>query len=240
MLGICFSTQHGEVLPEAEGPRADCNDLHSYSPNTRLRVFLSPDSIMKDRFELNLRDGTPVIVRPLLEEDRPLVAEAYNQLSPEARYQRFWTHTGEMPGDAMLDRLVEQNLVDHMTWAVLDPFRKFPGVGGASWWRTPAKCEEAEISAMVLDADQGRGIGTLLMAVMWLAAFRAGVEEMVGYTLVDNRRAANWMRDCGGKGSWDGYKLIFRWQLDDLECLPETPAAADLAAWLVELSPRIL
>lgn len=195
---------------------------------------------MKDRLELELRDDTPVIVRPLLESDRPLVAEAYRRLSPEARYQRFWTRTGEMLGDAMLDRLVRQNPADHMTWSVLDPARAFPGVGGASWWRNPEKPHEAEISAMVLDEDHARGIGTLLLAIMWLTAFRAGLDEMVGYTLVENRRAANWMRDCGGKGDWDGYKLVFRWQLADLDSLPETPAAADLAAWLAQLSPRLL
>ena len=195
---------------------------------------------MRDRFELELRDGTPVIVRPLIEEDRELVAEAYRRLSPEARYQRFWTRTGEMLGTAMLDRLIEQNPANHMTWELLDPAREFPGVGGASWWRNPAKPDEAEISLMVLDDDQGRGIGTLLLAVMWLAAYRAGVEHLVGYTLLDNRRAANWMRDCGAKGEWDGYKLVFRWDLDDLQSLPETAASADLASWLAELSPRIL
>lgn len=195
---------------------------------------------MKDRLELNLRDGTPVIVRPLIGKDRPLVAEAYRRLSPEARYQRFWTHTGEMLGDAMLDRLIEQDPAKHVTWVLLDPARAFPGVGGASWWRDAAKPHEAEISAMVLDADQGRGIGTLLLAVMWLTAYRAGVDELVGYTLIDNRRAANWMRDCGGKGEWDGYKLVFRWKLDDLDTLPVTPAAVDLASWLAELAPEIL
>ena len=195
---------------------------------------------MRDRLELNLRDGTPVIVRPLIEDDRTLVAEAYRRLSPEARYQRFWTRTGEMLGDAMLDRLVRQNPEMHMTWAVLDPAREFSGVGGASWWRNAEKPNEAEISAMVLDDDHGRGIGTLLLAVMWLSAYRAGVENIVGYTLTDNRRAANWMRDCGGQGEWDGYKLVFRWDLDDLDSLPETAAAADLASWLAELSPIIL
>jgi acetyltransferase len=195
---------------------------------------------MKERFELNLRDGTPVIVRPLIEEDRVLVAEAYRRLSPEARYQRFWTRTGEMIGDTMLDRLIEQNPAKHVTWAVLDPARDFPGVGGASWWRDTTKSDEAEISAMVLDADQGRGIGTLLLAVMWLTAFRAGLKHLLGYTLADNRRAADWMSDCGAQGTWDGYKLVFRWDLDNLDTLPETPAAADLAAWLAELSPLIL
>ncbi|MCX6873480.1 MAG: GNAT family N-acetyltransferase [Verrucomicrobia bacterium] len=195
---------------------------------------------MQDRFELHLRDGTPVIVRPLLEEDRALVAEAYRRLSPEARYQRFWSPIGEMIGEAMLDRLIEQNPARHVTWVVLDAAREFAGVGGASWWRNAANPDEAEISAMVLDADQRRGIGTLLVAVMWLTALRAGVAHLIGYTLLDNRRAAKWMRDCGGEGEWDGYKLVFRWDLGKLDTLPATPAAADLAAWLAELSPRIL
>jgi len=195
---------------------------------------------MKDRLELELCDGTPVIVRPLLEEDRVLVAEAYRRLSPEARYQRFWTRTGEMLGDAMLDRLVKQDPVQHMTWVVLDPARKFPGVGGASWWRNAVNPDEAEISAMVLDADQRRGIGTLLLAVMWLSAFRAGLQHLVGYTLTDNRRAADWMRDCGAEGTWDGYKLAFRWNLNNLDTQPQTAAATDLASWLADLAPRIL
>lgn len=195
---------------------------------------------MKDRLELRLRDGTPVIVRPLIEEDRPLVVEAYRRLSPEARYQRFWTPTGEMIGDMMLDRLIEQDLAKHVTWVVLDPARAFSGVGGASWWRDAATPEEVEISAMVLDDDQCRGIGTLLLAVMWLTAMRAGAKRMMGYSLMDNRSAANWMRDCGGIGEWDGYKLIYRWDLNDLDHLPETHAAADLASWLAELSLEIL
>ena len=195
---------------------------------------------MKDRFELVLRDGTPVIVRPLLEEDRPAVAEAYRRLSPEARYQRFWTPIGDLLGTAMLDRLIEQNPQSHVTWVVLDPAREFPGVGGASWWRNPATPAEAEISAMVLDADQRRGIGTLLLAVMWLTALRAGVKHLVAYTLQDNRPAAQWMQDCGATGTWDGYKLIFRWQLDPLDSLPATPAATDLAGRLATLAPLIL
>jgi acetyltransferase len=195
---------------------------------------------MNDRLELELRDGTPVIVRPLVEEDRGMVAEAYRRLSPEARYQRFWTRTGEMIGREMLDRLVGQDPERHVTWALLDPARRFPGVGGASWWRDTADRSEAEISLMVLDADQERGIGTLLLAVMWLTALRAGITHLVGYALADNRRAANWMRDCGGSGEWDGYKLVFRWDLLDLDTLPDSPAAADLATWLAELSPRLL
>lgn len=195
---------------------------------------------MTQRLQLRLRDHTPVILRPLQEEDRPIIAEAYRRVSPEARYQRFWTRTGEVIGDRMIDRLVENNPDEHMTWAVLDPTRSFPGLGGASWWRHMELRHEAELSAIVLDQDQHRGIGTLLLATVWLTALRAGVDELVGHTLMENRSAAKWMRDCGGIGSWDGYKLTYRWNLHDLDHLPETFAAADLASWLALLGDDLL
>jgi RimJ/RimL family protein N-acetyltransferase len=193
-----------------------------------------------DRLELELRDGTPVIARPLIPEDRPALAEAYRRLSPEARYNRFWTHTGEVVGDRMLDRVLNQDPFTHVTWTVLDLSREFTPLGGASWWRDRNHPAEAEISFIVLDEDQGRGIGTLLLAIMWLTAFRAGAESIVGYVLPDNRQAASWMRACGATGEWDGYKLIYRWNLNNLDVLPETRVAAELAAWLAELGPKIL
>ena len=192
-----------------------------------------------ERLELELRDGVPVIARPLIPEDRPALAEAYRRLSPEASYNRFWTHTGEVVGDKMLDRVLRQCPETHVTWTVLDPSREFSPLGGTSWWREAAHPAEAEISLIVLDADQGRGIGTLLLALMWLTAFRAGAESMVGYVLAENRQAAGWMRDCGASGEWDGYKLIYRWNLHDLDALPETRAAAELAGWLARLGPLI-
>lgn len=189
---------------------------------------------------LQLRDGTPIIARALVPSDRDSLAEAYRRLSGEARYHRFWTHTGEMIGEAMLDRILSQDAMRHVTWTVLDPMRDFPPLGGASWWRSSNKPHEAEISSIVLDDDQRRGVGTLLLALMWLTAFKAGVRELVGYCLAENRKAAGWMRDCGAEGEWDGYKLIFRWHLEDLDRLPETRRAAELADWLARLSNVIL
>ena len=189
--------------------------------------------------ELKLRDGTPVLARAMHPGDRERLAEAYRRLSPESRYNRFWTHTGEIIGDRMLDKILRQDPLRHVSWAVLDPTRDFPPLGGASWWRNANRPEEAEISAIVLDDDQGRGIGTLTLAIMWLTAYRAGVTELVAYTLPENRQAADWMTHCGAEGSWDGYKLVFRWHLENLDLLPATRCAADLAQWLAELSPAI-
>jgi GNAT superfamily N-acetyltransferase len=193
-----------------------------------------------DYLELVLHDGTPIIVRTLIDGDRPHLAEAYRRLTPEARYQRFWTHTGAVAGNGMLDRILHQDPDAHLTWAVLDPSREFSPLGAASWWRETQRPAEVEISFLVLDEEQGRGIGTLLLAIIWLTAFRADAESMVGHVLTENRQAARWLHDCGGKGEWDGYKISYRWKLEDLKALPQTRAASDLSQWLAQLAPEIL
>ena len=194
-----------------------------------------------ERLELLLRDGTPVVARPLTPADRSYVADGYRSLSPDARYQRFWVRDGEIIGDGMLDRLLTGELPKHAIWTVYDPTREgFPGLGAASFWRSDKDPLDAEISATVLDRDQGRGVGTLLLSILWLVAYRCGIETFTGYTMPENTRALRWMRDTGAEGEWDGYNAVFRWKLGELDALPATKAGADLASRLAELSPVML
>jgi acetyltransferase len=197
--------------------------------------------MIPERLELQLRDGTPVVARPLTPADRAMVAEGYRRLSPEARYQRFWVREGQVIGDAMLDRLLSGGPPEHAVWTVFDPARQdFPGLGAASFWRSESDPKEAEVSVTVLDAEQGRGVATLLLAVLWLVAFRHGIERFVGYTMPENLKALRWMRDTGAEGEWDGYNAVFRWKLGELDTIPATPAGADLARRLAELSAVML
>lgn len=192
------------------------------------------------RLPLKLRDGTPVSARPLVPADREQLAAGYQLLSAQSRYQRFWTRTGEVIGDGMLDRLLRVDEQNHMIWAVMDATRDYPGIGAASFWRFPDEPTKAEFSCTVLDSDQGRGVGTLLLAILWLDAFSKGIEEFVGYTMPENKQAIKWMMDTGAQGEWDGYKAIFRWNLNDVSSLPLTLAAGDLAERLAELTAAFL
>lgn len=190
--------------------------------------------------ETLLADGTLVAARALGPADRGSLAEGYRRLSPDSRYQRFWSRTGEVIGDKMLDRLLADDEENHTVWAVLDMTRDYPGLGAASIWRSGENSQEAEFSCTVLDQDQRRGVGTLLLAVLWLKALKMGVERLVGYTMPENVTAIRWMRDTGAEAEWDGYKVIFRWDLDDLDRLPPTNAGIALAERLAEFSEQIL
>jgi len=200
--------------------------------------FSNPDGATGILEGILLQDGTRVVARALVPADRVALADAYRRLSPASRYNRFWTHGGDVIGDKMLDRVLRQDLATHVSWAVLDPSRELPPMGAASWWRDGESSKEAEFSAVVLDDDQGRGVGTLLLAILWCIARRAGIETLVAYALTENRQAANWMRDTGANGMWDGHKLVFRWNIDDIVSPPETRAALDLAARIREFESR--
>jgi len=189
--------------------------------------------------ELVLRDGTPVKVRPLDGGDRDYVAEAYRRLSPEARYHRFWTVTGEI-GEKMLDRLLNEDPGNHEIWCVYDPSRTFTPLGAASWWRSKTDPTEAEFSVTVLDDEQNRGIATLLLAILWLTSFRNGIGCLVGNVMPENLTACAWMRRTGADGHWDGYMNTFRWRLDDLDTIPPTRAGIELAEWLAKLASVLL
>lgn len=189
--------------------------------------------------DVHLRDGTPVVARCLVPEDRNALAGAYRRLSPESRYNRFWTHGGGDIGEKMLDRVLRQDLATHVSWTVLDPSREFPPMGAASWWRDGMTATEAEFSAVVLDGDQGRGVGTLLLAILWCLCRRAGIRSLVAHTLTENRKAANWMRDTGAIGEWDGHMLVFRWNIHQKAAGIDTLAAEDLRARIREFEKQL-
>jgi len=190
------------------------------------------------QLHLKLRDGTPVLVRPLVPEDRAALAEAYRRLSPEARYHRFWTRTDGAVSGRLLDRVLAIDPTTHSSWAVLDMTREFPGMGAASWWRDTVLRNEAEFSVTILDSEQGRGIGTLLLAIMWLDASKQGIDVLKGYAMPANRQASAWMQACGASGKYDGDHFVFRWDLSKRSGFPDTRASRELEAWLQQLGPE--
>ena len=187
---------------------------------------------------LQLRDGTEVVARPLSPDDREGLADGYRLLSPEARYQRFWVRGGDVISASTLDRLLNTDGSNHAIWAILDRSRDYPGLGAASYWRSKTNPTDAEFSVTVLDSEHGRGIGTLLLAILWIHAYQSGIETLTGYVMPENQQAIDWMCDTGADGHWDGYQAIFKWRLGDVSSLPMTAAAGDLAQWLAELTPE--
>ena len=70
--------------------------------------------------EFELRDGTPVRVRPIRPEDRERLQVGLHQLSAASRYHRFHATVSELSPEH-LGYLTEVDQVNHLAWIALDP-----------------------------------------------------------------------------------------------------------------------
>src|SRR6266566_5089407 len=134
---------------------------------------------------ITLRSGHPVLVRAVRPDDGPGLAEAYDQLSENSRYRRFFTGK---------PHLSEQSLayftdVDHRDHEAVVAVVSGSGqlVGVARYIRIPGQPDQAEVAITVLDSWQRRGLGTVLLRELAQRAAEEGIRYFVADILAENR-----------------------------------------------------
>ena len=132
----------------------------------------------------SLKDGTPIVVRPLLAEDRAAFDTELHRLSEVSLRRRFFSPAS--PSESMVDYLVHIDYADHFAWVVLDSNDHSQGLATARFVRL-AQPEQAEMAFGTADRYQGRGIGTFLLGAVGVAAVEAGIAKLVGHVLEDNK-----------------------------------------------------
>jgi GNAT superfamily N-acetyltransferase len=133
-----------------------------------------------------LPDGAELLVRQVQPTDKRLLAAGFEQLSPESRYRRFF---------APIQRLSERDLaylteLDHRDHEALAAIHPDTGelVGVARYVRG-AEPHLAEVSVVVGDPWQRRGVATLLMERLVECARAAGVTHFVALVMSENSEA---------------------------------------------------
>jgi GNAT superfamily N-acetyltransferase len=165
-----------------------------------------------------LRDGQPVLIRPLLYGDRFELAAGFAELSPRSRRQRFFNAPEELDGEE-LEHLTNLDYRDHFACVAVFEDRPVPkGVGVARYIREAGNPGVAEVAVTVLDAYQRRGIGTLLTRTLGEVAAGNGIHSFVNYVQWDNAAAVELLTD---------------------ERCRITPAEPGVARIEVELPPRV-
>lgn len=131
-------------------------------------------------FESTLPDGTPISVRPIRPEDKPLLEAGMERLSERSRRLRFLTATNRL-SRSQLAYLTEVDGHDHQAWGGLvddEPVAVGRFVRGTD--------DDAEVALTVVDEWQGRGIGTLLLGVLATEAEKVGIKRFTFVALPEN------------------------------------------------------
>ena len=155
----------------------------------RLAGFITP-------IPIRVRDGTHLMLRPVLPGDSERTVHGHIQFSSETLYRRFMT--ARLPTPALMDYLSEVDYVDHFVWVVTDGSDP---VADARFVRDESDPTVAEIAFTVADAYQGRGIGSFLISALSIAARVDGVERFSARMLSDNAPMRAIMDHYGAE--WD-------------------------------------
>ncbi|HEY3140847.1 MAG TPA: GNAT family N-acetyltransferase [Acidimicrobiales bacterium] len=174
--------------------------------------------------EFVLRDGTRILVRPILAADKDRLREGLGRLSDESRYRRFLTSLEHL-SDEQVRCLTEIDYVNHMAWGALDLARPtHPGIGVARYVRLAEDPTIAEPAVTVLDEYQGRGIGTILLVALARSARAHGIESFRAHVLADNTPMVHLLRGLGATVAHEGSLLRVDVAIPSrLEELPDTP-----------------
>jgi acetate---CoA ligase (ADP-forming) len=143
-----------------------------------------------------LPDGSTIHLRPIRPDDKQRMLDMWGRTSPESRRMRF--HGLFNLDQSNIGRFTD---LDPETQLALVATRgrgdREAIIGVARYERDPDAPDHAEFAALVEDAHQGRGVGTLLIRHLAQIASEAGIKNLSGDILSDNARMLNLIRDIG-------------------------------------------
>jgi acyl-CoA synthetase (NDP forming)/RimJ/RimL family protein N-acetyltransferase len=144
-----------------------------------------------------LADGGVAHLRPIRPSDADKLVAFYDRVSPESKYLRFFAAYPRL-SDRDVKSFTEVDYVDRVAF-IVTLAEDMIAVG--RYDRT--ENDHAEVSFLIEDAHQGRGIAQLLLEHLAQAARERGITRFVAEVLPENRRMAKVFADAGYRVSKD-------------------------------------
>jgi acyl-CoA synthetase (NDP forming)/GNAT superfamily N-acetyltransferase len=148
-----------------------------------------------------LTDGTTTEIRPATPDDVAAVRALHEALPIDSAYQRLFSLT-RPDAQHEAQRICRAPGPDHAALVAACEL----GIIGAAAYETVGRPDMAEVSVVVADDMQGRGVATLLLEHLGSIARRQGVRTFIAPVLTTNTQMLKVLADTG---------LRIRWQLTD-------------------------
>ncbi|MBO0726073.1 MAG: GNAT family N-acetyltransferase [Blastocatellia bacterium] len=147
--------------------------------------------------DLLLRDGAALRVRSMRQDDRQALKDLFARCSPVSIRFRFLHQVKELTED-MLDRLIDIDGSRHVALVVTQGDGRDERIVAVGRYQAQdERPEVAEVSFLVEDAMQRRGIGTLLLDTLAELARERGFTRFSADVLADNRQMLSVFRKAG-------------------------------------------
>lgn len=165
------------------------------------RVVLYPPDVTEDKLvplairpypsqyiqPATLKDGTPVIIRPVRPEDEPLMAKFQETLSERTVYMRYFDPL-KLSQRIAHERLSRLCFIDYAREMLLVAILENPATGedemiAASRLSKLHGTTTAEFTIVITDAYQGRGLGRLIVQRQLEIARAEGITRITGSVL---------------------------------------------------------
>jgi hypothetical protein len=176
-------------------------------------------------YEFTLRDGTPVLLRPVQRDDKDLFLEGFKHLSLESRYLRFMRPVRQLTtGD--LKFFTEIDYDNHMAWgALVNTPSEVRGIGVARYVREPTDPRRAETAIVIIDEYQHRGVGSRLIGALYWSALINEIDIFEGYILEENKRMRRLLKILNAEIESEGHGVLKARVavVRDYLSLPDTP-----------------
>ena len=149
-----------------------------------LAIHPYPARLVKN---VQLNDGTDIVIRPIRPEDAEIEAKFVRELSKESKYFRFMNSIHELSQE-MLVRFTQIDYHNEMALiAVRQLDDREDQIGVVRYTTNPDK-KSCEFALVVSDQWRGRGIAHILMRNLMEIARDRDLEIMEGQVLADNTR----------------------------------------------------
>jgi acetyltransferase len=156
-------------------------------PRTAIRPY--PNQYVS---RAEMKDGTPVTVRPIRPEDEPLMVRFHESLSERSVYMRYF-HAMNVSSRTAHERLTRICFTDYDREIALVAECENPETGEqeilgvARLSRTRALSEEAEFALLVSDHSQRQSVGTMLLEKLLEVGRAEGLHQISAEILFENR-----------------------------------------------------
>lgn len=148
-----------------------------------------------------LKDGSPIVIRPIRPEDEPLMVKFHQTLSERSVYFR-WLHMLNLSQRVAHDRLIKICFIDYSREIALVADYRDPETGehsilGVSRLSKLYGTDQAEFAVLVNDLYQHQGLGTKLLSQLIEVAKQEKIKLLIGDIHPENSGMLRICRNLG-------------------------------------------